>query len=93
MSTINPQYIIDEIHDDLFAAGILRTDAEIDQALQGAMEHQAELSGFFAPAESVRASEAAWHDLMHRRFGVLDLLEIDSEDTLYDRLDGMAVAA
>ncbi|OJU44447.1 MAG: hypothetical protein BGN98_13765 [Microbacterium sp. 69-7] len=93
MSTINPQYIIDEIHDDLFGVGIFRTDAQIDQALQGAVEHEAELSGFFAPAESIRASEAAWHDLMHRPFGVLDLLEIDSEDTLYDRLAGMAVAA
>lgn len=93
MSTINPQYIIDEIHDDLFAAGILRTDAEIDQALQSALEHQAELSGFFAPTESIRTSAATWHDLMHRPFGVLDLLEIDSEDALYDRLAGIAVAA
>lgn len=93
MSTINPQYIIDEIHDDLFAAGILRTDAEIDRALQGALEYEKDLAGYFAPAEAVRASEAAWHDLMHRPFGVLDLLEIDSEDALYDRLAGMAVAA
>ena len=88
------QHIIDEIHDNLLAAGIERPDEAIEYALDRAAENWAEDHGG-API-SVRELYA-WPDrwaeaLAMYEGGVYDLLEIDFEDGdlnyLTDRLGG-----
>ena len=88
------QHIIDEIHDNLLAAGITRPDGAIEYALDRAAENWAEDHGG-API-SVRELYAwpdRWQDaLAMYDGGVYDLLEIDFEDGdlnyLTDRLGG-----
>lgn len=85
----NPQYIIDELHDLLEDAGISRTDTEIDGALDdAASDYGDRVLGrpHGASAESLHAHNMHWHNLLHEPHGVLDLLEVDSEDVLVDRL-------
>ena len=88
------QYIIDEIHDNLLAAGITRPDGAIEYALDRAAENWAEDRG--GAAISVRELYAwpdRWEDaLAMYEGGVYDLLEVDCEDgdptVLTDRLGG-----
>ena len=87
------QHIIDEIHDNLLAAGITRPDSAVEYALNRAAENWAEDNGG-API-SVRELHAwpdRWEDALGMRFGVYDLLEIDYEDgdltVLTDRFGG-----
>ena len=87
------QHIIDEIHDNLLAAGITRPDEAIEYALDRAAENWAEDHGG-API-SVRELYAwpdRWAEALGMRFGVYDLLEVDLEDgdltVLTDRLGG-----
>ena len=88
------QHIIDEIHDNLLAAGIERPDSAVEYALERAAENWAEAHGG-API-SVRELYAwpdRWEDaLAMYEGGVYDLLEVDCEDgdptVLTDRLGG-----
>lgn len=83
---MNYEGIINEIHDELLALGITRTAAEISYALDTALQSYASENGWFVPAESVHRKADEWHWLLNASGGVYDLLEIDSEDALYDRL-------
>lgn len=81
------QYIIDSIHDELQSHGITRSDQEIEHALDGAISAlQERLPWTITHPDDVFDHGPTWHELMHAPSGILDLLEIDSEDTLYDRL-------
>ena len=87
------QHIVDEVQDNLLAAGIERPDSAVEYALERAAENWAEDHGG-API-SVRELHAwpdRWEEALGMRFGVYDLLEIDYEDgdlsVLTDRLGG-----
>ena len=87
------QHIIDEIHDNLLAAGIERPDKAIEYALDRAAENWAEDRG--GAAISVRELHAwpdRWAEALSMTYGVYDLLEVDLEDgdltVLTDRLGG-----
>ena len=87
------QHIIDEIHDNLLAAGITRPDSAIEYALEMAAAVWAEDRG--GAAISVRELYAwpdRWEEALGMDYGVYDLLEIDFEDgdltVLTDRLGG-----
>ena len=88
------QHIIEEIHDNLLAAGITRPDGAIEYALDRAAENWAEDHGG-APisVQELYAWPDRWQDaLAMYEGGVYDLLEIDFEDGdlnyLTDRLGG-----
>lgn len=88
------QNIIDEVQDNLLAAGITRPDSAVEYALNRAAENWAEAHGG-API-SVRELHAwpdRWEDaLAMYEGGVYDLLEVDYEDgdlaVLTDRFGG-----
>ena len=87
------QHIIDEIHDNLLAAGIERPDSAVEYALERAAENWA--VDHDGPAISVRELYAwpdRWAEALGMDYGVYDLLEIDLEDgdltVLTDRLGG-----
>lgn len=84
---MNYDDIVNEIHDDLLARGIKRTTDEIRYAVAEATVEYAHRQGtwYTAPA-TLYADSWAWHDLLHESWGVYDILEISSEDGLYDRL-------
>lgn len=88
------QGIVDEVQDNLLAAGITRPDSAVEYALERAAENWADDHGG-API-SVRELHAwpdRWGDALGMyEGGVYDLLEIDPEDGdlnhLTDRLGG-----
>ena len=88
------QNIIDEVQDNLLAAGITRPDSAVEYALNRAAENWAEDHGG-API-SVRELHAwpdRWEDALGMyEGGVYDLLEVDYEDgdlaVLTDRFGG-----
>ena len=88
------QSIVDEVQDNLLAAGITRPDSAVEYALWRAAENWEEDHG--GAAISVRELHA-WPDRWEEALGmypggVYDLLEIDLEDGdlnyLTDRLGG-----
>lgn len=81
----NIEEIIDTLSVYLQGSGITRSAAEISYALQAAAEAEAEIEGTWVPPEDIHWHLDHWHYFMHRAGGVLDLLDVDSEDTLYDR--------
>ena len=88
---ITTQNIIDEIHDELLAVGITRPDSAIESALERAAENwAAQMDGPTPPLAELRARDDRWHEARHMRGGVFDLLGVDSEDALYDRMEGEA---
>lgn len=82
-----------EIHDTLAAHGITRTDAQIEYAVQFAAESARDVRGWWVDPESIQLDQRAWDEFLNAPDGVFDLLEVDVEDGLYDRLDeGMDAA-
>lgn len=88
------QRIIDEIHDNLLAAGIERPDSAVEYALERAAENWAEdHGGAPIPVRELYAWPDRWEEALGRYDGgVYDLMEIDFEDgdltVLTDRLGG-----
>ena len=88
------QHIIDEIHDNLLAAGIERPDEAIEYALERAAENWAgDRAGAAISVRELYAWPDRWAEaLAMYEGGVYDLLEIDFEDGdlnyLTDRLGG-----
>lgn len=86
--TMTETHILNEVLDLLFDAKITRTESEVDYAIQVAAENwSTNATGWFVPPTAIRVHEPDWHEFLHGKHGVYDLLEIDSEDGIYDRLD------
>lgn len=83
---MNYDDIVNEIHDELLSLGISRTPAQISYALDLALQDYSGENGWFVSAESVHRKSNEWHWLLNATGGVYDLLEIDAEDVLVDRL-------
>lgn len=84
--TLMHPYITDALWMRLFDAKIDRTDREIDRAVQGAFEaHWAEEGHTCDPETMFREDGLSWDFILNSAGGILDLLDIDSEDGLYDR--------
>lgn len=81
-------YMLNEVHDRLGHAGIVRTDAEIESALDSAaVEWSGRNLWNYATAADIYNSTERWQRFLHEPHGVFDHLEVDVEDDdrLYDR--------